>query len=126
LVVESGRVLLVQRAIEPFKGWWDIPGGFLEVGEHPEAGAIRELQEETGLYIRPTELLGLYMDTYGPEQEPTLNICYLAEVAGGEAHPQSDVTELGWFALTDLPEQIAFTWSMAAIRQLHKKFALEK
>ena len=48
LVVREGRVPLVRRAIEPARGAWDIPGGFLEHDEHPEAGAVRELQEGTG------------------------------------------------------------------------------
>lgn len=40
LVVRDGKVLLAQRGVEPFKGYWDIPGGFLEAGEHPEHGAF--------------------------------------------------------------------------------------
>jgi ADP-ribose pyrophosphatase YjhB (NUDIX family) len=78
LAVKEGQLLLVRRAIEPYYGYWDIPGGFLEAGEHPEAGAIREMEEETGLVIEPVEILGLYMSTYGPAGEPTLNICYVA------------------------------------------------
>src|SRR5205085_1223949 len=54
LVVDGeGRLLLVRRAIEPFKGRWDIPGGFLEEGEHPLDGIRRELREETGLDVEP-------------------------------------------------------------------------
>lgn len=110
LVVRGGRVLLVQRAIEPFKGWWDIPGGFLEPGEHPEAGAIRELREETGLEIRPTEILGIFMDAYpyGAGEEHTLNLFYLAKVMGGEPVAASDAAALAWFSKEELPENIAF------------------
>jgi len=50
-VVKGGRLLLVKRGVEPYKGCWDIPGGFLEAGEHPEDGAVREGQEETGLKL---------------------------------------------------------------------------
>ena len=48
-VVEDsqGRVLLGRRGINPSKGLWDLPGGFLEPGEHPEAGFVRELLEES-------------------------------------------------------------------------------
>ena len=49
LVLRDGKVLLAQRAVEPFHGAWDIPGGFLENGEHPQDGVVRELREETGL-----------------------------------------------------------------------------
>ncbi|MFB0534266.1 MAG: NUDIX domain-containing protein [Anaerolineae bacterium] len=108
LVIQDGRVLLVRRAIEPFYGYWDIPGGFLEADEHPAAGVVREMEEETGLRIRLTALLGIYVDTYGAEDEYTLNIHYLAEVVSGEPHPASDALELAWFAPHELPSDLAF------------------
>jgi len=65
LVVKGGRLLLVKRGVEPYEGCWDIPGGFLEAGEHPEDGAVREVQEETGLKVRLRGFFGAYIDTYG-------------------------------------------------------------
>ncbi len=108
LVVQDGQVLLVRRAVEPFCGYWDIPGGFLEAEEHPAECAVREVEEETGLRVRLTALLGIYVDTYGAEDEYTLNVHYLAEVVSGEAHPASDVSELAWFAPHELPADLAF------------------
>ncbi len=106
LVVRDGRVLLVRRAFEPGKGKWDIPGGFLEADEHPEAGALRELREETGLEIAVTGLLGIYLDGYfyGPEDDDTttLNLCYLA-AATGEPVAADDAVAVGWFAPDELP-----------------------
>jgi 8-oxo-dGTP diphosphatase len=107
-VIRDGRVLLVRRAIEPFYGYWDIPGGFLEAEEHPAAGVMREIEEETGLCIQLTALLGIYVDTYGAGGEYTLNIHYLAEVVSGEPRPASDVSELAWFAPHELPSDLAF------------------
>jgi 8-oxo-dGTP diphosphatase len=108
LVIQDGRVLLVRRAAEPFYGYWDIPGGFLEAEEHPVAGLVRELEEETGLRIQPTALLGIYVDAYGTEGEYTLNVFYLAEAVSGEPQPASDVSELAWFAPHELPPDLAF------------------
>lgn len=109
LVVRDGQVLLVRRGVEPFKGWWDIPGGFLEAGEHPEDGTRREVLEETGLHIRLAGLLGIFMDVYGDEgSEHTLNIFYLAEPDGGTLRAASDAVELGWFGPHHLPDQVAF------------------
>ncbi len=108
LVVREGRVLLVRRGIAPGLGLWDIPGGFLEVDEHPEAGAIRELREETGLRIRPTEILGIYLERYPyappDSREMVLNVYYLAVAPAGEPHPSDDAAAIGWFAPDDLPD----------------------
>jgi len=110
LVVHDGRVLLVKRAIQPYFGYWDIPGGFLEEDELPETGAVREVQEETGLEVRLTGLFGFYMDrySYSDEGDYCLNIYFLAEVVGGQEHADDDAASLAWFAPDELPEEIAF------------------
>lgn len=120
--LQGREVLLVKRAVEPFKGYWDIPGGFLESGEHPADGARREAREETGLEIEPAEVLGFFMDVYGPDEEPTLNICYLARITGGEEMAGSDAAEMRWFPLDQLPEQIAFAWERDALDLLVSRF----
>jgi len=108
----EGRVLLVRRAVEPFKGRWDTPGGFLEEGEHPLDGLRRELREETGLEVEPLEFLGAWMDVYGGDStaEATLNLYWTARAVGGEPAPADDVDELRWFARDQLPprDELAF------------------
>jgi 8-oxo-dGTP diphosphatase len=121
LVVDQDEVLLVRRAVEPFQGWWDIPGGFLEPGEHPADGARREIREETGLEIELVSLLGIWMDIYGPDQEPTLNHCYIGRTAGGQARAGTDASELEWFPLHMLPENVAFDWSLKALHLLRRQ-----
>ena len=121
LALDEDRVLLVQRAIEPFKGYWDIPGGFLEAGEHPAAGAVREVGEETGLVIEPTEILGVFMDVYGAAREPTLNICYIARVVGGHPQAGSDAATMHWFPIDELPNDIAFDWAKDALDLLKER-----
>ncbi|MSP11961.1 MAG: NUDIX domain-containing protein [Chloroflexi bacterium] len=108
LVEDQGRMLLVKRARAPFKDYWDIPGGFLESGEHPVDGARRELLEETGLDIRVGDFLGIWMDTYGADAISTLNIFYRGQIAGGVPRPSDDAVLLGWFAPGELPPNIAF------------------
>lgn len=117
---KDNKLLLVKRAVKPFKGSWDIPGGFLEAGEDPEKGAIREIKEETGLVIQPLEIFGIFMDVYGPEKIPTMNICYLAKVLGGRAKVGSDAIKMNWFEQDKLPKKIAFKWSRKAIKLLKK------
>ena len=111
-VDDEGRVLLARRRAEPYVGRWDIPGGFLEEGEHPLEGLKRELREETGLEVEPIELLGIWMDTYGGDStaEATLNFYWTARVVSGEPKAADDVDELGWFAPDELPgpDELAF------------------
>lgn len=117
LVIRDGKVLLVERAIEPYKGWWDVPGGFTEDGEHPEEAVRRELREETGLEIRILGLLGIFMDAYvyGSVEDHTLNLYYLAEPIGGDPWPGSDAASLGWFGKDELPDRVAFQCSRDAL-----------
>jgi ADP-ribose pyrophosphatase YjhB (NUDIX family) len=112
-VVEGeGRVLLTRRRYEPFAGRWDLPGGFLEEGEHPLDGIRRELREETGLEVEPGRFIGVWMDRYGSDEDApaTLNLYWSARVTGGEPAAADDVTELAWFEPDELPprEETAF------------------
>ena len=120
LVMQNGRVLLARRAVEPRKGFWDVPGGFLEAGEHPEDGARRELLEETGLTIRLTGLLGIYMDSYGAGGAPMIIMYYLAETTGGVLRAMDDVAALEWRALDDLPNEFAFEHQLQVMKDLKK------
>jgi 8-oxo-dGTP diphosphatase len=60
LPVIGERVVLIRRATDPGRGLWSYPGGYLEMGETLEEGAVRETREETGLTVRITGLLGVY------------------------------------------------------------------
>jgi len=82
IIFEKGKVLLSKRAGRPFKNYWDVPGGFLEAGEHPEEGIKREIFEETGLKIKPMRIIGVFMDTYGKGGIRTLNIHFEADLVG--------------------------------------------
>lgn len=113
VVDDHGRVLLAKRSIEPDKGLWDIPGGFLEEAEHPLDAVRRELREETGLEVEPLEFLCATVDRYGAgdDAEATLNLTWTARAVGGEPEPADDVDELRWFTPDELPppEELAFT-----------------
>jgi 8-oxo-dGTP diphosphatase len=105
VVDDEGRVLLARRAGEVFHGYWDLPGGFLDEGEHPLDALRRELREETGLEVDPGELIGIWMDRYGDTEDAhaTLNLYWTARVLGGEPDAADDVSELAWFRPDELP-----------------------
>ena len=101
ILERDGRVLLARRAIEPRKGYWDLPGGFLEEAEHPVEGLKREFLEETGLVVEPVELLRVDIEPY--DERFVLSVTWIV-TADGEPHPADDVAALHWFAPDDLPE----------------------
>jgi len=114
IVRRADRVLLSRRAREPHAGLWDLPGGFLESGEHPEAGVLREVREETGLAARVVRLVGVAMGRYGDDD--TLNLVYELAV-DGEPEARDDSLEMRWFPLDALPE-MAFEHERALLAQL--------
>jgi 8-oxo-dGTP diphosphatase len=105
---DVGRILLGLRAGEPEAGKWDLPGGFLEEGEHPLAALVRELREETGLEVEPLELVAIEIDVYGegPEAPSTLNLYWTARPLSGQSQAADDVAELRWFAPDELPDDV--------------------
>lgn len=109
LVEQAGQVLLVQRAIEPGRGQWSLPSGFIEFDEAPEVAAAREVVEETGIEVESLELLGVehYTEDY---RGPGLNISYHAQVAGGALHAADDAAGVRFFSPGELPRlaDIAF------------------
>lgn len=122
LPIKNGKVLLSTRAIDPYKGSYAVIGGFMEADELPEAAAIREAKEETGLDIKITGLLGIYLDQYGVDGDYTLNIHYLGEITGGEMQPMDDVASLEWVEIDklDLNANYGFQNDRDAIRDLKK------
>jgi 8-oxo-dGTP diphosphatase len=113
LVERDGMVLFVRRERAPFKGYWDIPGGFLEADEAPEKGALREAREETGLRMKLDSLLGVYHDKNGDDF--TFNVYYRAHPVGGRERPGDDAAELRWFPVGAIPKRLAFPGHTRAV-----------
>lgn len=118
LLIKNGQVLLARRKIDPYKGAYDIVGGFMEVDEVPEQAAIREAREETGLDIKIISLLGIYNDVYGNDGDHTLNLHYIGEVTGGEMTAMDDVESLEWVDIDKVPLNEGFQNTKDALRDL--------
>jgi ADP-ribose pyrophosphatase YjhB (NUDIX family) len=112
-VTDGGDIVLLRRGIEPGRGSWAQPGGFLEVDETLSEGAIRETMEETGLLVEPGELIGLYTRL----EAAVVVLAFEARVTGGEAHLTPEALEIRTFAPTAIPwAGIAFSTTTFALR----------
>jgi 8-oxo-dGTP diphosphatase len=102
------EVLLVRRAIEPWKGYWALPAGYQEIDEGPEEALAREIGEEAGIEIRVLGLLDLIYVGDDPRKPANVAV-YLCTSEGALLAPaSSDVEAAGWFGLDALPERIGF------------------
>ncbi|HAF62393.1 MAG TPA: NUDIX hydrolase [Anaerolineaceae bacterium] len=121
LLEENEHLLLVQRAIEPWKGLWYLPAGYLEVDEDPITGAQRETREETGLQVSVTGLrsVGMYQDD--PRGNGIL-ILYNAIRTSGELTKGSESLDMGFFSKDEIKHlPLAGASHMQAIRQWIKE-----
>lgn len=109
IIMRRGRLLLGRRARPPYAGTWNLPGGFLEAGEHPAGCLARELREELGIGTRRARLIGFGTDRYGPKGFSVLAVVYRVTPRGGRIRPADDVSEVRWFPRRAIPyREIAF------------------
>lgn len=105
MVVHDGRVLLIRRGKPPLRGRWVIPGGTVELGETLEAALVRELVEETGVRVRPLEVVTVF-DRIERAGERILYhyviVDYLCAYLSGTAEAGSDAEAVAWVAPADL------------------------
>jgi len=110
---DEGEVVLLRRGIEPGKGWWAQPGGFLEVDETVTEAAIRETLEETGLVVEPGEIVGLYSRL----EAAVVVIAFEARVVRGEYRLNPEALEIQAFRPEAIPwHGIAFKTTHWALR----------
>lgn len=101
------NVLLVERGIEPFKGKWALPGGFLNPVESAEEGARRELKEETGLEQAYMEQFHTYSAPDRDPRERVITVAFLALVKIQDVKGGDDAADARWFPVSEVP-QLAF------------------
>ncbi|WP_462272345.1 NUDIX domain-containing protein [Methanohalophilus sp.] len=103
VIILNGKIVLIKRKNEPYRGSFALPGGFVEIGETTEEAVKREVMEETGLLIEILKLVGVYSDPSRDPRGHTVSVAYLA-VGKGEPKADTDAAEVGCFESNNLPE----------------------
>lgn len=103
LINNEKKVLLVKRKVEPKKGRWSLPGGFIEIGETPEESCLRELFEETNLQAEIDQLINIHLSD-NPIYKSVLVIGYSVKKISGKIKAGDDSEEAVFFKLNKLPE----------------------
>jgi ADP-ribose pyrophosphatase YjhB (NUDIX family) len=107
VVIHEGRALLIRRGKEPLRGRWVIPGGTVETGETLHEALVREVREETGLTVRPGEVV-LVFDRILREDDGQLSyhyviVDYLCEYVSGSPRAGTDAEAVALVAPDELP-----------------------
>lgn len=121
------QVLLIERGIDPYKGKWAFPGGFIKMDESCEEGALRELNEETGLTNTYIEQFHTFSDPNRDPRERVITVAYYALVRIQDVKGGDDAAKAEWFALDQVP-QLAFDHDRilrAALQRLRERIHFE-
>ncbi|MEO1258359.1 MAG: NUDIX hydrolase [Bacteroidota bacterium] len=114
LPVWENKVLLCRRAIEPRKGYWNVPAGFMELGESVEAGAAREVWEEAKAKVNIWGVHTIFTFT----RFNHVYVQYLGELVDGKFGIGEESLEVKLFAEEEIPwKEIAFESSLFALKK---------
>ncbi|MFW6022692.1 MAG: NUDIX domain-containing protein, partial [Halanaerobiaceae bacterium] len=103
VAVKDEKILLIKRGVDPGKGTWSLPSGFIEIDESAEEACLRELKEETGLTGEVRELLGVFTEDaeiYGP----VILVIYLVDSLRGEMKASDDAVGAKFVDFDDVGE----------------------
>ena len=118
IVEKEGKIVLLRRDIEPEKGKWVMPGGYVDRGEVVEAAVLRETEEECGVKIRLKDLLGVY--SYPGKLEVV--IVYVAEYLSGNLLVGDETQAVRLFTPEDIPwKDLAFESTRNALGDYCKR-----
>ena len=121
------QVLLIRRGVEPYKGLWAFPGGFMRIDETAEECAKRELREETSLNVQLLKQLGAFSGVHRDPRERVVSVAFYALVQPSEVVGGDDASHAEWFPLEEVP-QLAFDHDFIlrkAMQQLRKDIYFE-
>jgi 8-oxo-dGTP diphosphatase len=103
IAVKGKNFLLIKRGLPPRKGIWAPPSGFIETGETAEEACLRELKEETGVSGEILKLVGVVRREDKEVYGDMLVVEFLVKVGNEELKPESDVEDVRFFSVAELP-----------------------
>ncbi|MDP1834026.1 MAG: NUDIX hydrolase [Candidatus Moranbacteria bacterium] len=106
MIVNDDKILLIKRGANPFKGFWALPGGYVEWDESAEEAVGREVKEELGVIVESSNLIGVYSS---PNRHPkqVIDMAYVVTISGSPK-AGDDALEFEWYFFNDLPAELAF------------------
>ncbi len=104
---DNKEILLVKRKFEPMKGYWDLPGGFIDPDENLEKSVRREVQEELGISVEMQKIIGVYSDRYLYQgvETPVITIGVFGKIISGDIKASDDVSGFNFFKKDDILNQ---------------------
>jgi 8-oxo-dGTP diphosphatase len=123
VIIKNKKILLAKRNEKPFKGMWDLPGGYMNERETPIETLRRELKEEFGVYPLTANLLGFFPGYafWKKTRFPILSIAFRVKLPSQNLTLNEENTEVGWFTQKALPEEIAFDSNSNIIAYVKKR-----
>ena len=127
---DNNKILLVKRKVLPKIGWWDLPGGFVEINETLEQSMERETKEELGICLKKYQYFRSYYDNYLYQGINYATICgvFIGKLSGNEKiKPEDDISEAKFFLFKDIPfSKIAFSGLQKALQDYQSLFSLHQ
>ncbi len=129
LLEKDKKILLVKQVMGQAAGLWDLPAGWVDLGENPIQAAKRETEEETGLEFTPTALVGIQSYVKRSQVQPNTVIqpvifLFRGTWTGDISYDGGEVSEHGWFSESEIEVMDEYTLRSANIKQaVHEYFA---
>jgi ADP-ribose pyrophosphatase YjhB (NUDIX family) len=116
IIERDSRLLLLRRAIEPRRGTWTFPAGYMEIDETAEEAAVRETEEEVGLKVKLGPLVGAYSRPV-PHGPGIIVVVFRSSRPTGRVRAGREALETRWFDLDDIPwDDLSFPTTHSALR----------
>lgn len=126
MVICHSHVLLVRRGVEPERGKWALPGGYMDAHEMPESALAREIREEVGISISDLRLVEIFPMTRPQQENRGIVLVYSAAPASGTLDAlagHDDVLEARWFRAGALPVELAFESTVTLLHRWQQQIS---